>query len=169
MFVVFGMFVLFVLPVVFSQFLFSLQTLYKIQLYTCRSSTHPQKCFIVKSQRMSRQLEFKRKRVLYSPQKMAMAIHMVRTTGMSKKSAAKTYGVPRSTLQDKLSGRVPEQPTRPGSKSTFTAAEEARMVLHINKMATIGYPIYKKQLLVDAKRIVDADGRRNAFANNMPG
>ena len=54
-----------------------------------------------------------KKRLQYRPEQMAMAMHMVRSGTMSKKAAAKTYGVPRTTLLDKLAGRVPEIPTPP--------------------------------------------------------
>ncbi|KAH3859923.1 hypothetical protein DPMN_102744 [Dreissena polymorpha] len=39
---------------------------------------------------------------------MGLAIEAVRTKAMSKRKAAMTFGVPRSTLLDKLSGRVLE-------------------------------------------------------------
>ena len=45
-----------------------------------------------------------KKRVQCTPERMAMAIHMVRSGGMSRKAAAKAYGAPRTTLLDKLAG-----------------------------------------------------------------
>ena len=65
---------------------------------------------------MSSQAAGAKKRVRYTPERMAMAIHMVRSCGMSRKAAAKAYGVPRTTLLDKLAGRVPEAPTSPGRR-----------------------------------------------------
>ena len=75
--------------------------------------------------RMSNQIDVK-KRLKYNPQNMAMAIEMVRNGQMSKKGAAKAYGVPKTTLLDKLSGRVPVK-TGLGRKTVLTPAEETVM------------------------------------------
>jgi hypothetical protein len=103
---------------------------------------------------MSFQIQVK-KRVKYKPEQMAMAIHMVKTGTMSKKLAAKSYGVPKTTLLDKLSGRVPEAPTRPGKKPELTAAEETTLVNYISLMHEIGYPVTRKELLREVKKILD--------------
>ena len=58
------------------------------------------------------------------PEQMALAIQMVKSGQLSKKAAAKTYGVPKTMLLAKLSGRVPETPTKPGPKTVLTGAEE---------------------------------------------
>jgi len=57
-----------------------------------------------------------------------MAIAMVRSGQMSKKGVANMYiyGVPRTTLLDKLVGRVPEEDVRPGKKPVLTAGEERK-------------------------------------------
>lgn len=108
------------------------------------------------------------KRVPYSPGKMARAVEMVRD-GMPKKKAAKLCGVPRTTLLDKLSGRVPLQPTKPGPKTVLTAAEEDVLVNYIKLMADIGYPVSRAELKREVKKILDTDGRKNPFKNNLPG
>lgn len=78
------------------------------------------------------------KRVQYSPSKMRAAIEMVRSNGMAKAKAAKLFGVPRTTLIDKLAGRVPEEATRPGPSSVLTPAEEKTLVRYADLMAQIG-------------------------------
>ena len=45
----------------------------------------------------------------YSKESMAAAIEAVRSGRMRKSQAAQFYGVPRTTLLDKLSGRTPEE------------------------------------------------------------
>ena len=64
------------------------------------------------------------KRLKYSPTKMAAAIEMVKRGVMSKRQASQTYGVPRTTLLDKIAGRVPKERTAPGTKPVLTNAEE---------------------------------------------
>ena len=57
------------------------------------------------------------------PSPMDRALREVREGRMSERTAATTYGVPRSTLRDRLSGRVRVQPdgsTRPGPSTVLT-------------------------------------------------
>ncbi|MEW8546491.1 MAG: hypothetical protein AB2693_23480 [Candidatus Thiodiazotropha sp.] len=88
---------------------------------------------------------------------------------MPKKTAAKLCGVPRTTLLDKLNGRVPEEHTKPGSKPTLTVAEEGVLVNYIKLMAEVGYPVSRRELKTEVKKILDRDGRKNPFKDNMPG
>ena len=88
---------------------------------------------------------------------------------MSKKKAARTYGIPRTTLLDKLAGRVPEEPTRPGPVPILTTGEEEVLVNYCNLMAEIGYPLKREQLKKEVKRVLDADGRKTPFKDNRPG
>ena len=110
----------------------------------------------------------KRKRQQYSPTKMATAIEYVRG-GMPKRRAAKLCGVPRTTLLDKLYGRVPEEHTKPGSKTILTSAEEDVLVNYLKLMADVGYPVSRLELKTEVKKLLDRDGRNTPFNNNMPG
>ena len=96
-----------------------------------------------------------------------MAIAMVRSGQISKKSAIKTYGVP--TLLDKLMGRVPEEDVRPGRKPVLTAAEEGKVVDFANTLCNFGYPVTKRELLNEVKFVLDHDGRVTPFKDNRPG
>ena len=78
-----------------------------------------------------------RKRGQYDPNRMAAAIELVRS-GMGKAKAANLCQVPTTTLLDKLSGRVPEEPTRPGPRPIMSAAEERTLVDYAKLMAEIG-------------------------------
>ena len=69
-----------------------------------------------------------------------MAIAMVQSGQMSKKGAVNTYiiyGVPRTTLLDKLAGRVPEEDVMPGKKPVLTAGEERKLVDLANTMFNV--------------------------------
>lgn len=110
----------------------------------------------------------KKKRVQYSPENMALAIEAVRN-GMGKSMASRTYSVPKTTLLDKLANRVPLEPTKHGPKPVLTKAEESTLVNYANLMAEIGYPITRKELCFEVKRIMDMDGRKTPFKDNLPG
>ncbi|XP_053402950.1 uncharacterized protein LOC128558123 [Mercenaria mercenaria] len=109
-----------------------------------------------------------RKRVKYNPQSMAVAIQMVRSGQMSKRGAAKAYGVPKSTLLDKLTGRTQEIVSL-GRKTVLTPAEEKALVSYANLMCEIGYPITRKELTFEVQRILNIDGRDTPFKCNLPG
>ena len=117
---------------------------------------------------MSAQVRAK-KRVKCTLEQMARAIEAVRSGNLSKKAAAKAYAVPRTTLLDKLAGRVPKPATPPGWKPTLTCAEEANLVRYAKLMFEIGYPLTKREFLKEVKHILDIDGRETPFKNNLPG
>lgn len=62
----------------------------------------------------------------YADEKMAEAVRAV-SHGMPKKTAAKTFGVPRSTLADKISGRYRES-KKIGRDPFLSQAEERNIV-----------------------------------------
>ena len=117
---------------------------------------------------MSAQVGAKKKRLQYQPEQIALAIRMVKSGQLSKKAAAKAYGVPKTTLLDKLSGRVPETPTKPGPKTVLTAGEESVLVNYAKLMTEIGYPINKREFCGEVKKVLDFDGRQTPFKENLP-
>ena len=116
---------------------------------------------------MSRQLGARKTRN-YSPSKLENAVKMVESGAMSRKKAAATFGVPRTTLIDKLSGRYCLGAC-PGRKTVLTKSEEGCLVDYCKLMGSIGYPLKKNDLLVEVKKVLDHDGRTTPFNNNMPG
>jgi len=86
---------------------------------------------------MSKQESLKR-RGNYSPIKLNLALSRVRFDAMSKRTATITYGIPRTTLLDKLAGLVPEVKSRPGPTHVLTAAEKVILVRYINIMTKHG-------------------------------
>ena len=67
-----------------------------------------------------------KKKMKYSTSAMDDAVKAVRN-GMATKTAAKRFGVPRSTFQDKVAGRYREG-KRPG-RDTFLSAEEEQLLV----------------------------------------
>ena len=112
------------------------------------------------------QMNDKKKRCQYTGESMSLALHAVRE-GMSKKKAAKLYGVPRTTLLDKLAGRVPEV-SRAGPCNILTPAEEQQLVDYVTLMSSIGYPITRLELSNEVRRIMDADGRQTPIQEQHP-
>ncbi|XP_069133297.1 uncharacterized protein [Argopecten irradians] len=117
---------------------------------------------------MASQIRAGKKRVQFSAENMAQTIQSVRD-GKPKMRAARLFGVPKTTLLDKLANRVPEAATKPGAKPVLTFAEENTLVNYAHLMADIGYPITRKEICYEVKRLMDMDGRKTPFTENPPG
>ena len=104
----------------------------------------------------------------YSPSKIAAAVSMVQSGALSKRKASLTYGIPRTTLIDKLSGKAPIG-INPGKPCVLTKAEEMVLVDYTKNMASIGSPLKPNDLFVEVKKVLYADRRPTPFKNNLPG
>ena len=116
---------------------------------------------------MSRQIGARRKQ--YPQENMTLAISQVRQGKMSQRQASKVYGIPRMTLADKVTGRVPEN-GRSGPPLALGKEDEDMMANHVKNMAKAGFPYTKQSLLLEVKRILDHDRRVvPCFKDNLPG
>ena len=104
----------------------------------------------------------------YDPVSLASALEAVRGGSMSQRAAARAFCVPKTTLADKLAGRVPDV-AQSGPQTVLTSAEESVLVEYVNLMARIGFPIKRQELSSEVKKILDIDGRKNPFKDNKPG
>ena len=69
---------------------------------------------------------------------MLEALKSVQKDGLSGNMAADLHGVPRSTLKDRLSGRV-RHGTKPGPKPYLSIQEESELATHLLQAADIGF------------------------------
>ena len=76
--------------------------------------------------------------------------------------AALDYGVPRTTLQDRCSGRVIHG-TRPGPRSYLTDGEEKELHDYIVTVGEIGYGKTRKQIKDIAEKVAIEKGVRKRF------
>ena len=88
---------------------------------------------------------------LWTEEAMKKAYNSVMAGGESVRKAAEKYGVPKSTLQDRLSGRTAFG-ARSGPPRYLSDDEEEELVQFLMRSARIGYAKSKKQLLA----LVDA-------------
>ena len=84
---------------------------------------------------------------------MAGAIKCVMDGRMGVNRAADQYGVPRTTLKDRLSGRVTPG-TNPGPVPYLTSEEEDELVKHLLTCADIGYPKTKQEVLAIVRQAI---------------
>ena len=74
----------------------------------------------------------------WSEEQMLAAIDSVKNGGLSGNRSADMYGVPRSTLKDRLSGRVVHG-VKPGPISYLSADEEQELADHLLTCSAMGY------------------------------
>ena len=79
------------------------------------------------------------------------------------------YGIPKSTLLDKVNGRRPLV-AKAGPDPVLTQDKEQKLATWCAEMANIGYGQTRNELLNMVKRILDNDpSRESKFINNRPG
>ena len=89
----------------------------------------------------------------WSSENMTLACEAVQKKGMSVRRAAEEYHIPRSTIFDRLSGKV-EQGAVSGPVRYLNREEEAELVKFFGGCATIGYARTRKQVIALVEGIV---------------
>lgn len=89
----------------------------------------------------------------WSDVSMTKAMAMVEK-GMSIRRASEMFGVPKSSLHDRVSGRV-QHGSQPGKAPYLNRKEEEELVNFLVKCAGIGYPHTVAQILAIVQQIVD--------------
>ncbi|XP_050066785.1 uncharacterized protein LOC114123838 isoform X4 [Aphis gossypii] len=96
------------------------------------------------------------------------AIKAIQDDGMSQNSAAKKFGVARSTLQFRL--KNPNKQNFSCGPSTFlTTNEEETLVKWLLECSKKGFPRRREDLQDSVKKFLDEQERPNPFKNNLPG
>ncbi|GFO32569.1 tigger transposable element-derived protein 6-like protein [Plakobranchus ocellatus] len=97
---------------------------------------------------------------------MEQAFWAVKNNTMSIKKAAKHFGVPRTTLSDKVNAKYPVHPT---TKMVLTPEEEQKIVdwLIISARRDCGFT--KDLLCLVIQKVLNAEGRKTVFTDNKPG
>ena len=94
----------------------------------------------------------------WSEAAMSKAIGAVSQENMSVRRASELYNIPRSTLADRITGRV-----QPGAKSgppkILTDEEEEELVSFLCRLSDIGYPKTRKQVVDLVNQIAITRGR----------
>ena len=108
-----------------------------------------------------------KKRKLYDSEQAIAALNAIHR-GMSVRTAAKEFGVPRTTLVDLFKGRY-SVTAKLGPSTVLTADEENLLCDWLVELCRRGIPVNKNCLLDSVQQIIVADGRKNPFTNNRPG
>ena len=93
----------------------------------------------------------------WSDESMLQAMNAVREGTMGANAAAKTFGVPPSTLKDRISGRV-KHGTKSGPTPYLTDAEEKELVDFLKQSAAMGCGKTKEEVFSILERALKKKG-----------
>lgn len=102
------------------------------------------------------------KRKVYSDENLRKALAEI-AKGMSKKLAAKTFQVPRSTIQFRL--KNPEHGCKPGPPTILNNEEEEALVTWIKVSSQKGFPKRKEDLIKSVSEFLKKTNRTSTFKN----
>ena len=101
-----------------------------------------------------------KRRMLYDPDSLSQALVAVLEDGQTIRGAARLYGVPSTTLSDRVHGRVSIDCTKPGPSPTLSNFEEASLCEHVKYMSSIGYGYSRSEVMSLASEYLVSMGRR---------
>lgn len=93
----------------------------------------------------------------------------IKEHGMGIRKACRLNGVPRSTIQDRIHGRVIEKKRKIGPDPIMGIQGEEKISRWVINMAKCGFPIRKKDLLETVAGIVKDSGKPTPFKEGKPG
>jgi hypothetical protein len=105
----------------------------------------------------------------YSHENISKAVQAVKG-GMSYRKACSTFGVPKTTVLDRVKGNVKDNGAgiKAGRKPCIPLSIEKKIAEAFVKAADTGFGISKQQLLMKVSRMAKALGIK-AFKNGIPG
>ena len=87
--------------------------------------------------------------------------------GLSKRKTSIEYGIPRATIQFRLSAKFTK--TTMGPAPVLGVSGEADIVNYITECSKKGFPRRKENIQACVKEYLDSSGLKNPFVNNIPG
>lgn len=107
-------------------------------------------------------------RCQYNHDDLDKAVNQVNLGHMSIRKAAATFGVPKSSVHDRISGRV-DISARPGKQTVFPPEIERLLADRMKEAAEMGFGINRQQLKAKAARLSDKLKLKTPFKNGIPG
>ncbi|KAJ8965728.1 hypothetical protein NQ314_003934 [Rhamnusium bicolor] len=89
---------------------------------------------------------------------------------MSVREASRQFGVPRTTIQDRLKGKIPYNIIRKTGPPPFMSKEREHKIANwLLNIAKCGFPIKKCDLIDTVTKIARDTGKLHLFKNKQPG
>ncbi|XP_044757482.1 CENP-B homolog protein 2-like [Coccinella septempunctata] len=110
-----------------------------------------------------------RRGTTYSENNLIAACAAVRK-GQKLREICRQYGVPKSTVLDRIKGRVKmDEKCRMGPDPVLSANIEDKIVTWLTTLAKCGFPLKKEELLDAVQKIVQDCNLKTPFKNGRPG
>ncbi len=103
-----------------------------------------------------------KKRKLWKDDDMVKAMKAVKDDGVSLRSAAINFNVPRKTLEDRVKGKT-QHGVKPGPKTVLTKEEEDSLVSYLVYMSKCGFPLTRTMIKAYAWAISKRSGTSERF------
>lgn len=113
--------------------------------------------------------KLKRKMFRYTEDALKAALTDIRCNGMGIRKACRTYDVPKTTIQDRLSGKTSDHLKKTGPPPILTVEGESKIANWALNIAKCGFPIKKIDLLETVIKIAKDTGKIHLFKNGVPG
>ncbi|KAF6216317.1 hypothetical protein GE061_000658 [Apolygus lucorum] len=104
----------------------------------------------------------------YSFETLQKALQLIKDGQISISEAARSFGIAKSTLHTKLTGKRPLV-TKMGPATYLTAEEENEIKSWILNKAKLGFPLCREDVKDSIQNVLVKCPRETAFVNNRPG
>nr|CAD7267128.1 unnamed protein product [Timema shepardi] len=107
----------------------------------------------------------------YSTNALSEALRAINYDKLSVREASRRFGVPRTSIQDRLSGKVSLQDGdhKMGPDPVLSKEEELKLVTWLEDLAKSGFPRKPDDLLNSVQEIVKATKKETPFVDGCPG
>jgi hypothetical protein len=99
---------------------------------------------------------------------MSAAFRAIKTENITISTAAKSFGVTRMSLSDRVNHKEPLHKSKMGVKTVLTDDKEIALCNYITYMANRGFPLSVPQLLGFAWCIAKERNKEDIFTKNGP-
>ena len=111
-------------------------------------------------------VECLQKRKLWKDDDMVKAMKALKDDGVSLRSAAINFNVPRKTLEDSVKGKT-QHGVKPGPRTVLTMEEEDSLVLYLVYMSKCGFPLTRTMIKAFAWAISKRSGTSERFHHDI--
>nr|CAH7750980.1 unnamed protein product [Callosobruchus chinensis] len=103
----------------------------------------------------------------YSENDLLRAVHSIKSGEISLNYASKLYGIPKSTLSNKLNKKVPME-RKMGPTTVLSKEEEKELVIWILNKAKLGFPLSGEDVKDSIQNVLKQCPRPNPFKDDRP-
>lgn len=110
-----------------------------------------------------------KQKITYTPESLQQALKEIREGQIPIREASRKFGIPRCTIQDRLSGRRTDELKKQGPEPVLGQEGEKKIVEWLINIAKCGFPVKKQELLDTVQKILKDLNKPNPFKDDRPG